>query len=85
MRALVTEGQMGLTRGTSTMAAPRKYSLELRERAVRMYRTTDPKRQIKKLAVDLGKTAALCQPPCRAGRRVRCGNKTIPSPEIALA
>jgi transposase-like protein len=39
---------------TSTMAAPRKYSLELRERAVRMYRTTDPKPQIKKLAVDLG-------------------------------
>jgi transposase-like protein len=36
------------------MAAPRKYSLELCERAVRMYRTTDPKPQIKKLAVDLG-------------------------------
>ncbi|MFF4139326.1 transposase [Streptomyces mirabilis] len=36
------------------MAAPRKYSLELRERAVRMYRTADPKPQIKKLAVDLG-------------------------------
>ncbi|WP_328493954.1 transposase [Streptomyces sp. NBC_00414] len=36
------------------MAAPRKYSLELRERAVRMYRTSDPKPQIKKLAVDLG-------------------------------
>ncbi|MEU5060214.1 MULTISPECIES: transposase [unclassified Streptomyces] len=36
------------------MTAPRKYSLELRERAVRMYRTTDPKPQIKKLAVDLG-------------------------------
>ena len=36
------------------MAAPRKYSLELRERAVRMYRTTEPKLQIKKLAVDLG-------------------------------
>jgi transposase-like protein len=36
------------------MAAPRKYSLELRERAVRMYRTSDPKTQIKKLAVDLG-------------------------------
>ncbi|MFF2253179.1 transposase [Streptomyces sp. NPDC058142] len=36
------------------MAAPRKYSLELRERAVRMYRATDPKPQIKKLAVDLG-------------------------------
>ncbi|WP_331730085.1 transposase (plasmid) [Kitasatospora sp. NBC_00070] len=36
------------------MAAPRKYSLELRERAVRMYRTAEPKPQIKKLAVDLG-------------------------------
>ncbi|MEU9061350.1 transposase [Streptomyces sp. NPDC048430] len=36
------------------MAAPRKYSLESRERAVRMYRTSDPKPQIKKLAVDLG-------------------------------
>ncbi|MEU9190671.1 transposase [Streptomyces sp. NPDC048484] len=36
------------------MAAPRKYSLELRERAVWMYRTADPKPQIKKLAVDLG-------------------------------
>ena len=36
------------------MAAPRKYSLELRERAVRMYRTTEPRPQIKKLAVDLG-------------------------------
>ncbi|MFJ6687102.1 transposase [Streptomyces werraensis] len=36
------------------MAAPRKYSLELRERAVWMYRTSDPKPHIKKLAVDLG-------------------------------
>ncbi|WP_392971507.1 transposase [Streptomyces sp. LN245] len=36
------------------MPAPRKYPLELRERAVRMYRTSDPKPQIKKLAVDLG-------------------------------
>lgn len=36
------------------MAAPRKYLLELRERAVRMYRTSDPKPQNKKLAVDLG-------------------------------
>ena len=54
MRSVVTEGQMGLMKGTSTMAAPRKYSLELRARAVRMYRTSDPKPQIKKLAVDLG-------------------------------
>ncbi|MCZ0991879.1 transposase [Streptomyces noursei] len=36
------------------MAAPRKYPLELRERAVRMYRTTEPRPQIKRLAVDLG-------------------------------
>ncbi|MFK0296347.1 transposase [Streptomyces sp. NPDC090442] len=36
------------------MAAPRKYPPELRERAVRMYRTSDPKPQIKRLAVDLG-------------------------------
>ncbi|WP_411130384.1 transposase [Streptomyces sp. x-19] len=36
------------------MAAPGKYSLELRERAVRMYRTTEPRPQIKRLAVDLG-------------------------------
>ncbi|MFJ9968584.1 transposase [Streptomyces avermitilis] len=35
------------------MAAPRKYSLELRERPVRMYRTSDPKRQIKRLAIEL--------------------------------
>ncbi|MFE7045508.1 transposase, partial [Streptomyces atratus] len=54
MRSVVTGGQMVFMRGTSTMAAPRKYSLELRERAVRMYRTADPKPQIKKLAVDLG-------------------------------
>lgn len=54
MRLVVTEGQMGLMRGPLTMAAPRKYSLELRERAVRMYRTTTPKPQIKKLAIDLG-------------------------------
>ncbi|MFF8868340.1 transposase [Streptomyces sp. NPDC015139] len=36
------------------MAAPRKYPLELRERAVRMYRVTEPKPQIKRMAVDLG-------------------------------
>ncbi|MFF2963803.1 Helicase associated domain protein [Streptomyces sp. NPDC057963] len=40
--------------GTSTMAAPRKYALELHERAMQMYRTSDPKPQIKKLAIDLG-------------------------------
>ncbi|MFF3460649.1 transposase [Streptomyces sp. NPDC002730] len=31
-----------------------KYPLELRERAVRMYRTTEPKPQIKRLAIELG-------------------------------
>ncbi|MGW1729270.1 transposase [Streptomyces sp. NPDC002306] len=31
-----------------------KYSLELRERAVRMHRTSDPKPQIKRLAIELG-------------------------------
>ena len=36
------------------MAAPRKYSLELRERAVRMYHPAEPKPQIKWLAADLG-------------------------------
>lgn len=45
---------MVLMRGTLTVAAPRKYPLELRDRAVRMYRTSDPKPQIKRLAVDLG-------------------------------
>ncbi|MFJ2568335.1 transposase [Streptomyces sp. NPDC087568] len=36
------------------MAASRRYPLELRERVVRMYRTIEPKPQIKRLAVDLG-------------------------------
>jgi transposase-like protein len=36
------------------MAAARKYSLELRERAVRTYCVSDLKPQVKKLAVDLG-------------------------------
>ncbi|WP_329374782.1 transposase [Streptomyces sp. NBC_01483] len=54
MRRMLTEGQIVLMRGTSTMAAPRKYSLKLRDRAVRMYRTSDPKPQIKRLAIELG-------------------------------
>ncbi|MFI7299928.1 transposase, partial [Streptomyces sp. NPDC050121] len=41
-------------RGSALTPWSWKYSLELRERAVRMYRTSDPKPQIKKLAVDLG-------------------------------
>ncbi|MEV0186736.1 transposase [Streptomyces sp. NPDC050625] len=36
------------------MAALRKYSLELRERAVRMYRVSDPKPQVKRLAAGIG-------------------------------
>ncbi|WP_345639976.1 transposase [Streptomyces tremellae] len=36
------------------MAAPRKYPQELRDRAVREYRTAGPKSQIKRLATDLG-------------------------------
>ncbi|MCX5078594.1 transposase [Streptomyces sp. NBC_00513] len=36
------------------MSAPRKYPLELRERAVRMYRTTEPKPVIRRMAEELG-------------------------------
>ncbi|WP_181442663.1 transposase [Streptomyces tateyamensis] len=36
------------------MAAPMKYPLELRERAVAMYRSADPKPVIRQLARDLG-------------------------------
>ncbi|MGI5380668.1 transposase [Streptomyces sp. CA-251387] len=54
MRWVVTAGQMVLTRGDLITAGPRKYPLELRERALRMYRITDPKPQIKRMAVDLG-------------------------------
>ncbi|MGW7612168.1 transposase [Streptomyces sp. NPDC054766] len=52
MRRMLTEGQMVLMRGTSTMAAPG--STRSSCVSVRMYRTSDPKPQIKKLAVDLG-------------------------------
>ncbi|WP_324289430.1 transposase [Streptomyces sp. H34-S4] len=45
---------MGLMRGTQTMSAPRKYPLELRERAVRMYRTAEPKPVIRRMAEELG-------------------------------
>ncbi|MFG2526141.1 transposase [Streptomyces sp. NPDC048527] len=41
-------------RGSALTPWSWKYSLELRERAVRMYRTSDPKPQIKRLAGDLG-------------------------------
>nr|WP_281157331.1 transposase [Streptomyces sp. HYC2] len=36
------------------MPAPRKYPLELRERAVRMYRTAEPKTVIRRMAEELG-------------------------------
>lgn len=36
MRSGMTLRQIGLTRGTLIMAAPRKYLLELRDRAVQM-------------------------------------------------
>ncbi|MCY0939738.1 transposase [Streptomyces sp. H34-S4] len=36
------------------MSAPRKYPLELRERAVRMYRTAEPKPVIRRMAEELG-------------------------------
>jgi transposase-like protein len=45
---------MVLVKGDQTMAAPRKYPLELRERAVRMYRTTEPRPVIRRMAEDLG-------------------------------
>ncbi|MFE3556170.1 transposase [Streptomyces sp. NPDC059193] len=45
---------MGLMRGAQTMPAPRKYPLESRERAVRMYRTAEPKPVIRRMAEELG-------------------------------
>ena len=45
---------MGPVRGTLTMSAPRKYPLELRERAVAMYRSADPKPVMRQMARDLG-------------------------------
>lgn len=50
----LTTGQVGLMRGAQTMPAPRKYPLELRERAVRMYRTAEPKPVIRRMAEELG-------------------------------
>ena len=54
MRGEVTAGQMGLMRGALTMPAPRKYPLELRERAVRMYCASEPKPVIRRMAEELG-------------------------------
>src|SRR4051794_6949012 len=56
MRGKVTAGQMGLMRGAQTMPAPREYPLELRERAVRMYRAAEPKPVIRRMAEELGVT-----------------------------
>ncbi|PYC64861.1 hypothetical protein C7C46_32700 [Streptomyces tateyamensis] len=54
MREKLTAVQMGSMEGSPTMAAPMKYPLELRERAVAMYRSADPKPVIRQLARDLG-------------------------------
>ncbi|MGW1548093.1 transposase [Streptomyces sp. NPDC002346] len=54
MRGKLTAGQMGLMRGAQTMPAPRKYPLELRERAVRMYRAAEPKPVIRRMIEELG-------------------------------
>lgn len=54
MREEVTAGQMGFMRGAQTMPAPRKYPLELRERAVLLYRTAEPKPVIRRMAEELG-------------------------------
>ncbi|GAA1542608.1 hypothetical protein GCM10009730_59570 [Streptomyces albidochromogenes] len=53
------------------MTAPRKYPLELRERAVRMYRTADPRPQIKRLATDLG---VIAKAGAEAGRGAAAGS-----------
>jgi transposase len=42
------------TRKEVSVAAPRKYPDELRQRAVRLYRETDPKPVIRRLAEQLG-------------------------------
>lgn len=54
MRREVSVGQMVLMEGTETMPAPRKYPLELRERAVAMYHAAEPNPVIRQLARDLG-------------------------------
>ncbi|GAA3287426.1 transposase [Streptomyces filipinensis] len=54
MREWLVECQMGIVKGDVTMSAPMKYPLELRERAVAMYRAADPKPVIRHMAKDLG-------------------------------
>lgn len=54
MRGGVAARQMELVRENLTMPAPRKYPLELRERAVQRYRTSEPKPVIRRLAEELG-------------------------------
>lgn len=54
MRREASAGQTGLMSGPLTVAAPRTYPLESRERLVReVYRTTGPKPVIKQLAAEL--------------------------------
>ena len=45
---------MAVGRERSLVAAPKKYPDELRERAVRLYRESDPKPVIRRLAEQLG-------------------------------
>ncbi|AXK87765.1 transposase [Nocardia farcinica] len=70
------------------MAAPKKYPDELKARAVRLYRESDPKPTIRKLAAQLGVhhealrlwTARLRPMPANAtiGRRPTCWLRTGP-------
>lgn len=47
-------GGQGVMRGAQTMRAPRKRPLVLRERAVRMCRTAEPKPVIRRMAGEFG-------------------------------
>ncbi|WP_443079949.1 transposase [Streptomyces sp. P9-A2] len=49
------------------MPAPRKYPLELRERAVRMYRAAEPKPVIRRMAEELGVHHEALMTPAWAG------------------
>lgn len=52
------------------MPAPRKYPLELRERAVRMYRTTEPNPVFRRMA-------DLRREPCRVPRPQELGEGVL--------
>lgn len=54
MRKVAFRGLMGHEKGAIDMAAPKKYPLELRQRAVAMYRAAEPKPVIRRMADDLG-------------------------------